>query len=61
MKLKLTFKSAGKRTKKKVIKVDAFTLMSLLNDKAIVEISRHIYTKKYEYSGFYLSSISEND
>lgn len=61
MKLKLTFKSADKGTRKKVIELDAFTLMSLLNDKAVVELSKQIYTEDYTNSGFYLYSISDND
>lgn len=59
MKLKLTFKSASEGTKKKVIKVDAFTLMSLLNDEAVVEIAKQVYTEGYEISGFYLCAISD--
>lgn len=61
MKLKLTFKSADKRSKKKVIEVDAYTLMSLLNDKAVAEIAKQVYTEDYVNSDFYLSSISDND
>lgn len=61
MKLKLTFKSANNGTRKKVIEIDAFTLMSLLNDKAVVEIAKQVYTEGYSNSGFYLSSISDND
>lgn len=61
MKLKLTFKSADKRTKKKVIEVDAFTLMSLLSDKAVAEIAKQVYTEDYTDSGFYICSISDND
>jgi hypothetical protein len=61
MKLKLTFKSADKSTKRKVIKVDAYTLMSLLNDEAVIEIAKQVYDGTYEKSGFYLSSISDND
>ena len=61
MKLKLTFKSANKRTKKKAIEIDAFTLMSLLNDKTVAEIAKQVYTEDYSNSGFYLCSISDND
>lgn len=61
MKLKLTFKSANKGTKRKVIEIDAYTLMSLLNDKALTEIAEQVYTDDYSISGFYLSSISDND
>ena len=61
MKLKLTFKSANKGTKKKVIEVDAFTLMSLLSDEAVIEIAKQVYVDGYTNSGFYLSSISDND
>lgn len=61
MKLKLTFKSADKSPKKKVVEVDAYTLMSLLNDKAVMEIAKQVYTEDYSNSGYYLSSISDND
>lgn len=61
MKLKLTFKSADKGTKKKVVEVDAYTLMSLLNDKAVMELAKQVYTDDYVNSGYYLSSISDND
>lgn len=59
MKLRLTFRSASEGTKRKVIKVDAFTLMSLLKDEAIAEIAEQVYTKGYEKSGFYLCAISD--
>lgn len=60
MKLKLTFKSTEK-TIKKEIEVDAFTLMSLLNDKAVIEIAKQVYNGVFEKSGYYLHSISDND
>lgn len=59
MKLKLTFNSATEGTKRKVIKVDAYTLMSLLNDEAITEIAKQIYINGFERSGFYLCAISD--
>lgn len=60
MKLKLTFKSTEK-TIKREIEVDAYTLMSLLNDKAVVEIAKQVYDGVFEKSGYYLHSISDND
>nr|DAH93074.1 MAG TPA: hypothetical protein [Microviridae sp.] len=61
MKLKLTFKSASKKVIKKEIEVDAFSLMSLLNDKAIIEIAEQIYDGAHERSEFYLYSITDID
>ena len=61
MKLKLTFKSASKRIKSKVIEVDAEALISLLNDEAVLEIFGQLRIKDYVYSGFYLHSITDND
>lgn len=61
MKLKLTFKSASKKVIRKEIEVDAFSLMSLLNDKAIVEIAEQVYDGVYEKSEFYLCSITDVD
>lgn len=60
MKLTLTFKSSEESIKKEVV-VDAFTLMSLLNDKAIIEIAKQIDDGVYSDFGFYLCSISDND
>lgn len=61
MKLKLTFKTSEKKVIKKEIEVDAFSLISLLNDKAVIEIAKQVYNGAYEKSGFYLCSISDND
>lgn len=61
MKLKLTFKSSSKKVLRKVVEVDASTLVSLLSDKALVEIAQKMYHGDYEKSGFYLYSITDND
>lgn len=61
MKLKLTFKSASKKVIRKEIEVDAFSLISLLNDKAVIEIAKQVYDGAHEKSGFYLCSITDND
>lgn len=60
MKLKLVFKSAKKKIEKD-IELDSFTLMSLLNEKAIVEIFDHIDDESYENYGCYLSAIIDED
>lgn len=61
MKLKLAFKSASKKVIKKEIEVDAFSLISLLNDKTVIEIAKQVYNGAYEKSGLYLYSITDND
>lgn len=60
MKLKLKFKSADEFIEKEVV-VDAFTLMSLLNDKAVIAIAKQIDDGIYSDFGYYLCSISDND
>lgn len=60
MKLKLKFKSAKKVIEKEV-ELSALSLMSLLNDEAIIEISKQISIDIYKDYGCYLSSISDVD
>nr|DAG82039.1 MAG TPA: hypothetical protein [Microviridae sp.] len=60
MKLKLKFKSA-KRVVEEEVELSAFSLMSLLNDEAIIEISKQISTNIYKDYGCYLSAISDVD
>ena len=60
MKVKLAFKS-GKKVIEKELELDTFTLMSLLNDKAIIEIAKQVGSEVYQNYGCYLSSITDID
>lgn len=60
MKLKLVFKS-GKKVIKKDVELNAFTLMSLLSDDAIIEIAKQVGSDVFQNYGCYLSSITDID
>lgn len=60
MKLKLKFKS-GKKVIEKEVELSAYSMMSLLNDEAIIEISKQISIDIYKDYGCYLSAITDVD
>lgn len=60
MKLNLKFKS-GKKVIEKEVELSAYSLMSLLNDEAIIEISKQVSIDVYKDYGCYLSAITDVD
>lgn len=60
MKLRLKFKS-GKKVIEKEVELSAYSMMCLLNDEAIIEISKQISLDIYRDYGCYLSAISDID
>jgi hypothetical protein len=60
MKVRLTFKS-GKKLIEKDVELSTFTLMSLLSDKAIIEIAKQVGSEVYQNYGCYLSAITDID
>lgn len=60
MKLKLTFKE-GEKIIEKEIEVNKFTLMSMLKDEVITEISKQIGSEVYINHNCYLTGINDKD
>lgn len=60
MRVRLSFKS-GEKIIDKDVELNAFILMSLLNDATIIEIAKQVGSEIYQDFGSYLIAVTDMD